>query len=83
MESWLRSIGRNLPGIAAVYDLRLSRGMLQEIIYRVSEAIAPIYESRFLDPRVDFSTYLLRLVAKIDLGKFGFVVLASHSLIFR
>jgi len=57
--------------------------MLQEIIYRVSEAIAPIYESRFLDPRVDFSTYLLRLVAKIDLGKFGFVVLASHSLIFR
>lgn len=30
-----------------VYDLRLSRGMLQKIIYKVSEAIAPIYESLF------------------------------------
>lgn len=30
-----------------VYGLRLSRGMLQKIIYKVSEAIAPIYESLF------------------------------------
>lgn len=30
-----------------VYDLRLSRGMLQKIINKVSDAIAPIYESLF------------------------------------
>jgi len=30
-----------------VYDLRLSRGLLQKIIDKVSEAIAPIYESLF------------------------------------
>src|SRR6056297_1045659 len=36
-----------------VYDLRLSRGLLQKIIYKVSEAIAPIYQSLFNKLKVE------------------------------